>query len=458
MCLGFFAFAPAGHAFFALNDGTLVRGSGPEIYFLDNGMTRWIPDPATFDLFELNWNAVSVIPDSDLAAYPKGKVFDRNSRYPDGTLLRGSVDGGGDGTKVYQVQGGARRWIETEQDFIRLALQWSAVQDVSLKKLKSVSEGKSLKDAQAPIRPLITILGTPNPLVEDTTVKFQVTGSTSRQDNRTLSFQTYVEGVDSGWVSTGTQRQIMLPVKSATYRFFVRARDVDGNTDRTAASYTFVVKLSPLFGKVSVSGSPRSPDVSQEQITLTSRGTANEVILVGGWTLGSEKNHTSFIIPGDDYEIPTQPYYQYTAPLELTQKTKIVIYSGRSPLGVNFRLNECIGYLNAYYKVNPALPSQCPKQNQDTIKDLTAYCQQVINGLGCKEPNYADIKLNADCRDYLQKNIGYSQCVELNHTYYDFFLDEIRVYLNQSSEIWPNVSDAILLRDQNGLVVARYPF
>jgi len=458
LCAGLFVFLQPAHASLSLNDGTLVRGSGPEIYILDNGMKRWIPDAATFDSYEFNWSAVTVISDSDLAAYPKAQNFSKNNHYPDGMLLRGDPKGGGDGVKVYQIQGGARRWIETEQDFIRLGLQWNAIQSVSQKKLTSVREGTLLQNAQPPIRPLVTILSTPDPVVEDTTVTFRLTGTTSRQDNRSLSFQTYLEGVDSGWASTGTQRQIKLPEKSATYRFFARAKDASGVTDKTPQMYTFTVKLSPLFNQVAVSGSPRSTDPAQEQITLTSRVKDGSVIPLAGWTLGSDKYNTSFPLPTDEYEIPVQPYYQYTAPLQLGPKTKLVVYSGTSPLGVNFRLNECIGYLNVYYKATPALPNQCPRINQDVIKDLTAYCQQVIGRLGCKEPDYSDSKLDAECRDFMQKNIGYSQCVQNNHTYYDFFQDEVRAYLNHSSEIWPNESDTIILRDQNGLVAARYKY
>lgn len=453
----FTGFSSDARAFLAQNDGTLVKGSADKVYFLENGMKRPVADATTFRAFEFRWEGIVSIPDEDISAYPTGKNIDLKSRYPDGALVRGDTASGGDGVKVYRVENGARRWVETEADFDRLGLEWRSVHDISQKKLKSIGEGKPLRATQFLARPLTVLQETPPKVVEDVSVIFRFTGITARQDNRALTFDTFLEGMDSGWVSSGVERRITLPAKAGAYRFFVRAKDPDGNTDKTPKSYSFELKISPYFKKIILSGSPRATDPLQEQITLA--GSGSEIIPIGGWTLGSEKRRTSFIIPSEAYALPNHSLYEYKTPLAATAKSKIVIYSGKSQSGVNFRLNKCIGYLNAYYKFTPALPVLCPRVNQEEVKKLSVYCQKTIAGLSsCKEPNLNDVLIDQECRDYLKERFGYSQCVARENTYFDFLLDEWRVYLNQSAEIWPNEADAIVLRDASGLLVARFPY
>ncbi|MEK7493640.1 MAG: hypothetical protein AAB630_00635, partial [Patescibacteria group bacterium] len=121
--------------------------------------------------------------------------------------------------------------------------------------------------------------------------------------------------------------------------------------------------------------------------------------------------------------------------------------------------NSCIGYLNNYYKFTPVLPATCPKPNVLETQELSSYCQKVITqNASCKEPNLNDILIDTECRDYLAAHFNYSKCVEANYNYYDFLADEWRVYLGHSREIWANEADAILLRDENGLVVSRYKY
>ena len=54
-------------------DGALVTGSGPEVYIIQAGQRRWIPNPETFNALGLNWNAIQRISDADLNAIPLGQ-------------------------------------------------------------------------------------------------------------------------------------------------------------------------------------------------------------------------------------------------------------------------------------------------------------------------------------------------------------------------------------------------
>lgn len=56
-------------------DGTLIRGTGPEIDRMENGTRRWIPDPTTFQCMGLNYGDVHNIPQSQFLAIPQGPAY-----------------------------------------------------------------------------------------------------------------------------------------------------------------------------------------------------------------------------------------------------------------------------------------------------------------------------------------------------------------------------------------------
>lgn len=63
---------PSGTAFPSRANGTLIKGSGPAIYVMNNCQRHWIPDVATFNAHNYSWNAVQHISDADLQAIPLG--------------------------------------------------------------------------------------------------------------------------------------------------------------------------------------------------------------------------------------------------------------------------------------------------------------------------------------------------------------------------------------------------
>lgn len=56
-----------------LPDGALVRATGhPEVYVIQNGAKRWIPNPQTFALDGYNWSAVEDLDPATVDALPRG--------------------------------------------------------------------------------------------------------------------------------------------------------------------------------------------------------------------------------------------------------------------------------------------------------------------------------------------------------------------------------------------------
>ena len=68
----------------------LIKGSGPEVYLLEGGIRHWIHNPEIFNLFNYDWGNVKIFSDSVVESYLQGDDWEERDDYPDGSLLRGS--------------------------------------------------------------------------------------------------------------------------------------------------------------------------------------------------------------------------------------------------------------------------------------------------------------------------------------------------------------------------------
>src|SRR3989338_6650915 len=237
-------------AILVLPDGALIKGVfTPEVYFMENGLKRWVINEAVFRNFDFECSKIKIVPNEELEGYPVGKILDEKSKYPDGTLLRGDRARAGDGVKVYAMQKGLARWVATEQDFENLGFDWQSVMDISPAKLKGLPKGSTLSQPERIFRPLTILKETPEPVLETTEAVFRFTGVAGSEDKRNLKFETFIEGVDSNWVATASQeRKVNLPPKAGQYKFFVRAAAPNGSVvDRLPRSFAFNLKLSPYY-------------------------------------------------------------------------------------------------------------------------------------------------------------------------------------------------------------------
>ncbi|MFN0074269.1 MAG: hypothetical protein ACKVVP_22540 [Chloroflexota bacterium] len=66
----------------ALDDGTLVQASGPEIYLIQHGVLRWIPNLDTLRALGFDGGAVELLADACLRDYPAGEPFASASSLP----------------------------------------------------------------------------------------------------------------------------------------------------------------------------------------------------------------------------------------------------------------------------------------------------------------------------------------------------------------------------------------
>lgn len=226
--------------------------------------------------------------------------------------------------------------------------------------------------------------------------------------------------------------------------------------------------LSVYFQKIRISSAYTSyssyPNYyPQTQIQLYSGLAKGETIDITGWKIKS--NRQEFTIP---------PAINVYSPSGLSQSSDIVIsgnasvgiYSSKSPVNANFRLNKCAGYLENTYDFNPPLPQNCPTVSKSEISYLSGDCQNYVSSLwGCKVPDvnvYNSFPGNDQgnaCRQFLS-NISFNSCFQKHSGDADFLSSEWRVWLNwtASSPILDSQHDKVLLLDRQGLLVDQYTY
>lgn len=180
----------------------------------------------------------------------------------------------------------------------------------------------------------------------------------------------------------------------------------------------------------------------------------NEKVDITGWTIKSNKGY---------YTIPkAQQIYSFGGnqdEIYLKRGDGIHIYSGLGPKG-NFRLNECMGYIENLSPFIPSIESRCPSVNRSEIRDLSGQCQDYILSLNeCENPsaNPAVPLDDSNCHQFLSK-LNYVGCVEKYQSNQDFLLGEWWIWAGNQINIFDPTHDKVQLIDKNGKVVDEYTY
>ncbi len=435
-------------------DGTLLKGSGSEVFVLENEIGRHITSPEVFSGLNYDWQKIVQVDDSVLKKYPLGQEISDFSRFPDGTLIKGF------GPKVYIIKSGRRYWIPDAETFNNIGLRWQNIIIISDERLAKISESKALDVQKSPIKyPETFILGNPAGVFEDTDVNFEFSGQTETGEPSSLTFETFLEGYDKNWNSGwSSKRSFSLPAKIAVYTLFVRAKDKNGNYDPTPASHSFALKVSPYFKKVRIEGGNIKKSKAEEEF-LSVYNSTNDTINVAGWTLVAKRGDRSYSIP-DGYDNAGLGYQNN---FNILGSSRIYVFTGKTPINwKSFRLNKCTGYFNNDFNFSLTLSNKCPKITSDDLSStgLSFKCQDFIESLSaCEEPENLKIyNLESECQNYIRENINYANCAARHKNETDFFDKTWYVYLGNTSQIWDDKSDTITLRDKDGLKISEYNY
>jgi hypothetical protein len=124
-----------------IRDGLVLKGSGPEIYVLQDNKLRWISSLEAFDFFGYEWNQVHIVDDSFLDEFEKGR--------PIHVLLKcqGSPH-------IYALENGKKRWIKDIPTFEAEGYVWNDVEFVACDYLRRLPDGTPIPaDAGPPPQP-----------------------------------------------------------------------------------------------------------------------------------------------------------------------------------------------------------------------------------------------------------------------------------------------------------------
>ncbi len=204
-------------------------------------------------------------------------------------------------------------------------------------------------------------------------------------------------------------------------------------------------RFSEYYGRIKLG------TVNHTQLSLRAVFTSGEKIDVTGWYL--KANHGGWFVPQavNIYEpnglaTPTDIF--------LGRGETLSMYSGVSPVGTNFRLNLCTGYLNNDRKFVPTLPRQCPGADTATLRNFSSQCQDYVPSAvsGCKVPKSVPPVPYYDdgCRNYL-KNFTFQGCFNLYRSEPNFLSKEWRAWMGTT--FVDARHDRVFLLDKNGFVV-----
>lgn len=211
-----------------------------------------------------------------------------------------------------------------------------------------------------------------------------------------------------------------------------------------------LAQLSPYFHKIRIGSLYSGSSFSRGLTSLYASFYGDESINVTGWDIRARD--------GDQLVPRAVNIYD---PSGLSAETDIVmrggdtvnIYTSRSAIGENLRLNKCLGYLENYNHFDPPLPQSCPYIDRSEVRNFSGACQDYVTSLGgCRLPDpNPPIPQNDDaCRYYLD-TINYRGCFQKHFGDKDFLGNEWRVW---SGNIFLDERhDHVLLLDRSGLIV-----
>jgi len=209
-------------------------------------------------------------------------------------------------------------------------------------------------------------------------------------------------------------------------------------------------KISPYFREVRLSSLRAGSSRSQGHVTLKSSSNREEKINITGWQIKA-KNGGTFVPKAVEFYMPTG--LSSEVDIRLAKNDQVTIYTTMSPIGQNLRLNKCIGYIDQETKFSPALPNQCPRPDDDDVRQYSAQCIDYVGSIRSCEVPKSDPPLpyyDYQCREYL-KQFTYQGCYGNHYSDPDFLSSQWRAW---SGSVFLNPKhDRILLLDRSGLVV-----
>lgn len=216
--------------------------------------------------------------------------------------------------------------------------------------------------------------------------------------------------------------------------------------------------------KKSTSG-PKADDINKEYVVLQANLENEAVVIVSGWSIESLITNRKISI-GNATRIFSGIISSETT-VSLAPGEEIIISTGHSPIGVSFKTNKCIGYLEQFQDFTPRLSRQCPSPEDEfnefsgiLISPINDACFEFIDRMSrCKIPTETlPITLSQECNNFITNTINYSGCVANHRNDLDFIGNDWRVFLNRNEELWREKQETLRLLDWDGKTVDEFTY
>jgi hypothetical protein len=173
-----------------------------------------------------------------------------------------------------------------------------------------------------------------------------------------------------------------------------------------------------------------------------------------GWVLKNSQDESATL--GQASPLPLSGKVNTVEPLKIKAGDHLFISTGRSPIGVSFRVNKCSGYLEQFQDFIPPISEECPSvtfgKNTGTLDNN---CQSFLSSIRPCETNARQLPggVLASCKAFLDSTVNYNGCVANHKNDADFYLKEWRIFLGKEKELWAQEKETVTLLDEKGGLV-----
>jgi len=240
-----------------------------------------------------------------------------------------------------------------------------------------------------------------------------------------------------------------------TTNYTVDLSDLRNETKKIETSseskYKDLVTISSYAGA-------KQTSVDKERVELRVSKNATEKIPLTGWRLESGVSGVGDTIKKGSY-LPYSGQVNVDVDIFIEKNEKIIISTGKSPIGNSFKINKCTGYFEQFQDFDPSIQKLCPKPIDDLpnigVGDEAERCIDFVEKLPRCEVYLKEIPTNigGTCTEYVSTKVNYNTCVANHKSDSDFYPGEWRVYLKRGDELWKSKREIIKLIDEEGKVV-----
>lgn len=213
-------------------------------------------------------------------------------------------------------------------------------------------------------------------------------------------------------------------------------------------------------------GAPSSKDVleissvtaarenaSLEFIELRAPYTNRGILDATNWRIGNSSG-VSYPL-GRAAKLPQSGTLQATDQLLIAPGDRVVVATGRSPVGVSFQENLCTGYFEQFNDFNPMLSKTCPNPETEYEKrnpNASPLCLDYLDSLSRCTVITGEIPSNVEreCADFARNELTYTGCLATHQGEKNFYKQSWRVFLGRTDELWTGTYGLVLLYNPDG--------